>query len=285
MRILITGGNGQLGSALAKVLIKDELDLVDRPQLDLASFYATRRHFKLYHPELVIHCAAQTNVDYCELHPDRTYRNNVTATRNVVNVCQRLGAALVYISTDYVFDGQSKSPYREYEPCNPVNIYGMTKYYGEQIVQQHLTRFYIVRTAWLFGDAGANFVKAMLEKIPAQKTVAVVDDQIGSPTYATDLAQAINRLIRTDAYGIYHITNSGSCSWYQFARAIAERLGEHPGKIKAITSTQLNRPAPRPQYSVLKDSFLKQFAIGMPTYQDALDRYLQLYLASMTPSC
>ncbi len=277
MKILITGGKGQLGSALAKVLINDQVELVDRPQLDLASFYATGQHFKLYRPELVIHCAARTNVDYCELHPDGTYRNNVTATRNVVNICQRTGAALVYISTDYVFDGQSKFPYREYEHCNPINIYGMTKYYGEQIVQQHLSRFYIIRTAWLFGDIGVNFVKTMLQKIPLQKTVAVVDDQIGSPTYATDLAQAINRLIRTEAYGIYHITNSGCCSWYQFARLIAERLGEHEGKIKAINSTQLNRPAPRPQYSVLKDSFLKQFDIIMPTYQDALDRYLKPY--------
>jgi dTDP-4-dehydrorhamnose reductase len=275
VRILITGAKGQLGAALTKTLVRDELYLVDLPQLDLTSFYATLNFFRLVRPELVIHCAAKTNVDECELKPDDAYLNNVVATRNVVNACQMAQADLVYISTDYVFDGQRNTPYHEYDGCNPLNIYGKTKLIGEEIVKTHLTRFYIIRTAWLFGDVGGNFVKTMIKQIQTAGSVQVVDDQKGSPTYASDLAKAIEQLIRTGAYGIYHITNDGICSWYEFAQLIADAINKKNDHIEPITTAKLNRPALRPQYSILAKDLLSDLGISMPSYQDALQRFIK----------
>lgn len=275
MKILITGSQGQLGTALSKTLANDILDLVDLPQIDLRSYYPTMEYFEHSRPELVIHCAAMTNVDECETHPNDAYQSNVTATRNVVNGCQKIKAKLVYISTDYVFDGLNLAPYHEYDNCNPLNVYGKTKLIGEEIVRTHLSQFYTIRTAWLFGDNGKNFVQTILQNIRMKKPLQIVDDQHGNPTYATDLAKAIDRLIRTEAYGNYHITNEGSCTWYQFTKIIAAVVGAEDIHIEPISSTKLNRKAFRPQYSVLAKNLLTQLGIAMPTYEDALKRFIR----------
>jgi dTDP-4-dehydrorhamnose reductase len=273
MKILITGSKGQLGNSLQEVLGHDELSPVDLPELNLTSYQATMDYITQTKPEIVIHCAAKTHVDDCELKPDEAYAANVMATKNVVNACQTTGAALVYVSTDYVFDGRGNQPYREYDPCNPQSVYGKTKWQGEEIVKMHLQRFYIARTAWLFGDVGNNFVRTILKLAKEKDILKIVNDQVGCPTYALDLAKTINKLIRTESYGIYHITNEGSCSWFEFTKQILEQAGIKGVKVEPITTEELNRPAPRPKYSILAKNNLHTLGIEMPQYQDALQRF------------
>lgn len=274
MKILITGAKGQLGASLQEILTEDQLFPIDLPELNLVSFADTMDYIQKVRPDLVIHCAAKTQVDECELKPDEAYQGNVIATKNVVNACQVVNAELVYISTDYVFDGQGQCPYREYDPCRPMSVYGMTKWQGEEIVKSLLNRYYIVRTAWLFGDSGANFVRTILKLAHEKDTLKVVNDQIGSPTYAWDLARAIGELIRTESYGIYHGTNEGICSWFQFTKDILETAGITHVKVEPMTTEELNRPAPRPRYSVLAKDGFKTLGIEMPDYHDALKRFL-----------
>ena len=244
MKIIITGSKGQLGNALQERLRNDELYLIDLPEHDLTSFPATLSYFLQIKPAIVIHCAAKTQVDDCELKPTEAYLANVMATKNVVNACQTVNAALVYVSTDYVFNGAGNRPYREYDPCSPQSVYGLTKWQGEEIVKMHLARFYIVRTAWLFGDVGDNIVKTVLKLAREQKLLKFVNDQTGCPTYAADLASAISRLIKTEAFGIYHITNEGFCTWFEFVKAILAAAGNKDTSVAPISSLELNRPAP-----------------------------------------
>ena len=182
---------------------------------------------------------------------------------------------MLYISTDYVFDGCKNQPYHEYDPCKPINIYGKTKWQGEEIVKMHLNKFFIIRTAWLFGDIGHNFVKTILKLANEGRVLTIVNDQIGSPSYALDLALAITQLIQTKAYGIYHITNTGNCSWFEFARQILKFADQNEVLLEPITSEKLNRPAPRPRLSILAHDALNMVGITMPSYQDALQRYFQ----------
>jgi dTDP-4-dehydrorhamnose reductase len=275
MKVLITGSKGQLGNALQEKLKDHDLHLIDLPEHDLTSFPATMSRFLQVKPEVVIHCAAKTQVDDCELKPDEAYRANVIATKHVVNACQAVDAALVYVSTDYVFDGTGTWPYREYDPCNPASVYGRTKWQGEEIVKTHLQRFYIVRTAWLFGDVGQNIVKTVLKLAREQEILKFVNDQTGCPTYAADLAAAIAGLIQTNAFGIYHITNEGHCTWFEFVQEILEAAGIKKTKVEPISSAELSRPAPRPHYSVLAKDSLHSIGITMPVYQDALRRFLK----------
>ncbi len=277
MKILITGSKGQLGNALQETLKNDELHLIDLPEHDLTSFPATMSRFLQVNPEIVIHCAAKTQVDDCESKPEEAYWANVMATKHVVNACQAVDATLVYVSTDYVFDGMGTRPYREYDPCNPPSVYGKTKWQGEEIVKTHLQRFYIARTAWLFGDVGHNIVKTVLKLAQEQKLLKFVNDQTGCPTYATDLAAAIAQLIQTNAFGIYHITNEGQCTWFEFVQEILEAAGIKETRVEPISSVELNRPAPRPHYSVLAKDGLQSLGIEMPVYQDALARFLKRY--------
>ena len=279
MKIAITGSKGQLGNALQETLKNHDLYLMDLPEQDLTSFSATMSAFLRIKPEFVIHCAAKTQVDDCELKPEEAYWANVMATKHVVNACQSVDAALVYVSTDYVFDGTGDRAYREYDPCNPASVYGRTKWQGEEIVKTHLQRFYIARTAWLFGDVGHNIVKTVLKLAREQNLLKFVNDQTGCPTYASDLAMAITGLIETQAYGIYHITNEGHCTWYQFVQEILEAAGIKETRVEPITSDQLSRPAPRPHYSVLAKDGLKSVGIAMPDYHDALGRFLNKYQA------
>lgn len=274
MRVLITGANGQLGTELLKVLDKHQVFGFSKEELDITDTENVREKLQEVKPEVVIHCAAYTNVDGCETESDLAYRVNASGTGNIAAECLKLGAAMVYVSTDYVFDGQKGQPYYEVDKPNPINTYGKTKLAGEEIVKSFLKNYYIVRTAWLYGKQGGNFVKTMLKLGEKQDTLNVVNDQVGSPTNAFDLANAIGKIIESNKFGIYHVTNSGSCAWYDFARKIFEIRGM-PVKVNPISSDKLNRPAKRPTHSVL-NNFNLQTNLGyeMRNWEESLREYL-----------
>jgi len=226
-------------------------------------------------PSAVIHCAAYTNVDGAESDVDGAFRVNVVGAQNIAAGCLETGARMVYISTDYVFDGQKQETYREFDPVNPRSVYGHTKLQGEDIVRQILGRHYIVRTAWLYGD-GNNFVRTMLKLAETNDTLRVVHDQVGTPTSTVDLARVIFSLLASDAYGTYHATCQGQCSWYEFACEIFHQSNKKV-KVVPVTTSEFPRPARRPVHSVL-DNHMLRMTVGDPMrgWQDALREYLNI---------
>ena len=296
MRILITGACGMLGRDLVEVLSEGQkLYLLDvetfSPSLssqfstltlDITDSAKTYTEVTRINPDIVIHSAAYTDVDGCETNRDLAFRVNALGTRNIALACQRFDTELLYISTDFVFDGEKGEPYLEFDRPNPQSIYAKSKYWGELYIKSLLNRFYIVRSSWLFGKNGKNFVSTILNLAKQKKEIEVVNDQIGSPTYTKDLAQAIAQLIgregkdsitRASLYGIWHITNSGQCSWYEFAREI---LQDSDVPVKPITSEELNRPAKRPKFSVLENSVRKfQGWKSLRHWKEALKDYLE----------
>ncbi|MDI6702684.1 dTDP-4-dehydrorhamnose reductase [Methanothermobacter wolfeii] len=273
MRIALTGASGMLGSDLKEVLEKDhEVLTTDVDVRDLEGVVETIHDMQ---PDLVIHSAAFTDVDGAESNRETAYQVNVLGTRNIAVASSNTGASLVYISTDYVFDGEKDSGYLEFDEPNPLNFYGRTKYLGELAVRDLTDRFYIVRTSWLFGRNGRNFVKTMIELAEAGHEISVVDDQYGSPTYTHDLASAMAELIERPAYGIYHITNSENCSWYEFALEIFEVL-DMDVKLKPIGSEDFPRPARRPKCSILKNhNWTMEGFKPLRSYREALKDYLK----------
>lgn len=277
MKILVTGSNGQLGREIARrYATGNQLLLTDHQTLDITDSEQTAKVFSDFQPEAVIHSAAYTNVDGAESDPDGAFRVNVIGTQNIAAQCLKFQAKLVYISSDYVFDGRRDSHYREFDPVNPLNVYGKTKLYGEQIVKEITGRHFIVRTAWLYGD-GQNFVKTMLRLARQQESLKVVNDQIGSPTYTKDLAAAVFRLIWSDSYGTYHASCNGECSWYGFAKKIFE-LTNCKIPVAPVATENFPRPAARPHYSVL-DNHMLSVTVGDPlrSWEEALQDYLQEY--------
>lgn len=274
MKILITGANGQLGRELARQYSQQhELILTDRDSLDITNERELAGAFAQMKPQAVVHCAAYTQVDGAESDFDGAFRVNVIGSQNVAAQALQHGAKLVYVSTDYVFDGQTDSHYREYDRTNPLNVYGKTKLLGEQMVKEIIGRHFIVRTAWLYGD-GNNFVRTMLKLAQIKDRLQVVNDQIGSPTCTKDLAAAIGRILESDAYGTYHATCQGECSWYDFAREIF-RLAGCNIPVEPVPTEAFPRPAVRPSYSVL-DNYMLAMTVGDPmrTWQDALQEYV-----------
>ena len=225
MRVAITGSEGQLGKALQQTLQGHELLLIDLPHYDITDPPSTSDAMLAFRPDVVVHAAAFTNVDQCELEPNTAYRVNALGTQNVALAVQRCGAAMVYISTDYVFDGNKSEPYWEWDTPNPQSVYARSKLAGEFYTQALLNRFYIVRTAWLYSRTGRSFVTRVLELANERDELHYVTDEVGSPTYAPDLATALNTLIAHPLYGIYHFTNTGVCSRYEWAKAILELAG------------------------------------------------------------
>lgn len=261
MKILVTGAHGQLGREIARKGTEYNLFLTDQDTLNITDGAAVANCIQQLKPDVVIHCAAYTNVDGAESDSDGAFRVNVVGSQNLAAGCLETGARLVYVSTDYVFDGSKTEPYREFDVVNPQTVYGLTKVQGEQVVRQILGRHYIVRTAWLYGD-GNNFVRTMLRLASQNQPLRVVDDQFGTPTSTTDLARAIYKLIRSDAYGTYHATCQGQCSWYEFATEIFRQRGLKV-KVAPVTTAEFTRPAKRPQYSVL-DNYMLRMTIGDP---------------------
>ncbi|WP_414698875.1 dTDP-4-dehydrorhamnose reductase [Paenibacillus sp. LPE1-1-1.1] len=276
LKIVITGANGQLGRELSEWTTGTaEIIGFGRHELDITSLPACRNLFALHQPDVVIHCAAYTAVDKAESEPDEAFRVNAAGTRNVAVAAREVGAKLCYISTDYVFDGTGTTPYNEYDKTNPLTVYGKSKFAGEQLVQTLYDRYYIVRTSWVFGKYGNNFVKTMLKLAEERDQLKVVADQIGSPTYTYDLAEFLLELVHTDYYGIYHASNSGTCSWYDFAQAIFEESGSKI-ILEPCTTAEFPRPAPRPAYSVMDHSAMRSngFNVLRP-WREALKHYLK----------
>lgn len=276
LKILITGANGMLGCDLQKALSKDhELILGTIDKFDITDIDATIDFMKVSKPDVVIHAAAYTDVDGCESNVDHAYRVNALGARNVAVGCQYIDAAMVYISTDYVFDGEKGSSYTEFDATNPLSIYGKSKLEGENYVRKICNKHYIVRTSWLFGKNGKNFITTMLNLAETRDEISVVDDQMGSPTYTLDLAKAISQLIAKPTYGTFHITNSDYCSWYQFAKEIFETAGVKKIKVNRISTEELNRPAPRPKYSVLDNYCWRLEGYNkLRSYKEALKEYI-----------
>jgi len=256
MRVLVTGANGQLGTELADLYgarAGDEVLGVDLPDLDITAPDSVASSFASFAPDVVINCAAWTAVDAAEENEDSALIVNGDGPRVLAQACREAGAWLVQVSTDYVFSGDATSPYAEGAAPDPQSAYGRTKLAGEWAVQEELPdAHYIVRTAWLYGHEGNNFVKTMLRLESERETIDVVDDQIGQPTYAADLAAQIALLLDArPSAGVFHGTNSGQVSWHGFTQEIFRLIGADPSRVVAVTSEQFVRPAPRPAYSVL----------------------------------
>lgn len=276
MRILVTGAVGMLGHALIPVLEKHhEVVGLTRRDCNLGDQSAVHEIFQVQKPDLVVHLAAYTNVDGCELDPDKARAGNELATLYVAKVAKSVGAALLYTSTDYVFDGRASSPYLEDAQTNPLSVYGKTKLMGERHVQEIVDRSFIVRTSWLYGPGGKNFVSTILRLAGESSELRIVNDQRGSPTYTRHLAQKLSELISTREFGIYHVTAQGSCTWFEFASKIVELCGFQGIQVLPISSSECARPAPRPAYSVLANQRLSSLRIGLlPHWEEGLESYL-----------
>ncbi|OIJ18605.1 dTDP-4-dehydrorhamnose reductase [Anaerobacillus alkalidiazotrophicus] len=276
MRILITGANGQLGKELAeKAKQLATVTALGKDQLDITNQIHVSQVINSLKPDVIIHAAAYTAVDQCEHDKMKAFEVNSLGTLHVAKEAKQSGAKMVYISSDYVFSGDKTTPYREEDHPNPKSVYGLSKWLGEQLVRSIIEESYIVRTSWLYGSSGKNFVKTMLKLAEQRNEVKVVDDQIGSPTYTKDLADVIMQLIGK-TYGIYHVSNSGFCSWYMFAKYIFKEAGFDPNLIKPITTEAYGALAPRPAYSVLAHNSLKREEIEKPRrWEEAVDEFIR----------
>ncbi|MBY0009534.1 dTDP-4-dehydrorhamnose reductase [Paenibacillus typhae] len=259
MKVLVTGSAGQLGQDLVLLLQKQGHEVLgcDRQEMDITNLEQCMDIIGGFGPDAVIHCAAHTAVDAAETDVDAAYLINATGSRNVALAAERAGAKLVYISTDYVFDGMGTKPYHEYDNTDPQSIYGKSKRAGEILVQSLSSKFFIVRTSWVYGKYGNNFVKTMLKLGQEKPLLQVVNDQKGSPTYTVDLARFLLELIQTEKYGVYHASNSEACTWYEFTQAIFTEAEDILGlkftaRLEPCGTEQFPRPAPRPHYSVME---------------------------------
>jgi dTDP-4-dehydrorhamnose reductase len=246
---------------------------VDIKDFDLTNESQTAEFITDYHPDQVVHCAAFTAVDKAETNRELCFSVNVRGTAHVAEACQKSGAAMVYISTDYVFNGQGEAPFEVDSPKDPINFYGLTKLLGEEEVLSRIDKHYIVRTSWVFGKNGANFVRTMLRLGAEKDILRVVDDQIGSPTYTPDLAKLLCQMLAQERFGVYQATNEGTCSWFEFAGAIVREAGL-PCKVEAISSAEYESAARRPQNSRLSKASLDAAGFDrLPHWRDALKRY------------
>lgn len=274
MRILITGGRGQLGRALTKVLSGHVVSSFDLPETDITDIRQLRSAIMGYDPDLVVHCAAFTDVEACARDPETAYKVNGMGTYNVARTCRLIGAAMVHISTNEVFDGIDPEGYEEWRAPNPINSYGRSKALAEFHVRNLLTRYYIVRTAWLFAPGGNNFVHAIIQRAKTKGSLAVVVDEIGNPTYVLDLARAIERLIETNNYGVYHLTNSGSCSRFVFANEILRATGMDGVTNKPILGRDYRRASTPPPFGSLINVTAKMMGITLRPWHEALHEFV-----------
>lgn len=276
MKVFVTGVKGQLGYDVVKELEKrghqavgvdiEEMDITDKSSVTAVIGQAA--------PDAVIHCAAYTAVDAAEDNEELCRRVNAEGTQNIADLCKALDIPMVYISTDYVFDGKGDRPWEPEDERKPLNIYGQTKYEGELAVQNTLDKYFIVRIAWVFGVNGRNFIKTMLKLGETRDQLTVVNDQYGSPTYTYDLARLLVDMVQTDKYGVYHATNEGICTWYEFACEIFRQAGLQV-KVEPVTSEQYPARAKRPSNSRMSKEKLTEAGFEkLPPWQDALTRYL-----------
>ncbi len=274
MNILITGSRGQLGSQLmamkwpGNTLYGYDLDM------DITDTGAVQKTFEKVKPQAVIHCAAYTDVDGCEKHPKMCYAVNTRGTYNLVREAKAYHADFLLISTDYVFDGKKNAPYTEQDPPHPLSVYGDSKYQAEQVLEDYLDHYYLVRTTGIYSRFGKNFVDTIIKAAQKNSTLDIVNDQVCTPTYSLDLARCVHALMDSQKYGVYHATNAGQCTWYDFACRIFELLG-FAVQLNPIASHRLGRQAQRPAYSVLENHNLEQNNIcSMRTWKEALGDFL-----------
>ena len=276
MKVLITGSNGMLGHDLIDVLDgKHELIKTTSKSLDITDKDKVKDYIVNEHPDMVINSAAYTDVDGCETNQEMAYKVNGEGVKNLALACKLVDCPLVHISTDYVFNGENTKPWMEDDEVGPISIYGKSKLQGEEAIESILDKFFIIRTSWLYGINGGNFPKTMLELAKTHDTLTVVTDEIGTPTYTLDLAQAIAELIETEYYGIYHITNSDYCSWFDFAKYIFE-VKNIDVNVVPVTAEEFARPASRPHYSVLNNSnWVNNGFKPLRSYKEAIKDYLK----------
>lgn len=289
MKLLVTGGKGQLGCQLKYIIEKNSSDIgeldgrfkncqckfIDYDELDITNYNEVISFVSSFKPDIVINCAAFTNVDGCESERDIAFKVNTIGPRNLAIACEKYDAKLLHVSTDYVFNGEGTVPFKEYDIPHPVSVYGKTKLMGEQYVRENCNRYFIVRTAWLYGQWGKNFVYTIMKAAKEKGHLDVVEDQRGNPTYAEDLAHHILKIILTDEYGIYHCTGTGECSWYDFACKIIEYSGIEC-TVSPITSDKIDRAAKRPAYSSLDNMMLRVISQDeMRHWQEALMSFIK----------
>lgn len=275
MKVLVTGSNGQLGYDVIRRLEENDIEYLgtDKDNMDLFDEKHVNEVITEYNPDVVIHCAAYTAVDKAEDEKEICYKTNVLGTRYISEACKKIDAKMVYISTDYVFDGVGTESFEVTDKPDPINYYGQSKYEGELEVQKCLDKYFIVRISWVFGINGKNFVKTMIRLGKEKGEVSVVADQIGSPTYTFDLAKLLVEMIQTDKYGIYHATNEGYCSWYEFTCEIYKQAGID-AKVNPIKTKDYPTKANRPSNSKLsKNSIFSEGFNRLPHWEDALSRF------------
>ena len=274
MRVMILGATGLLGQALMREWSGDEVIGLSSRHLDIRDEGKVREHVQRIGPDWIVLAAAYTNVDGCETNQKLAFAVNRDGAVHVAEAARSIGARLLFLSSDYVFDGTKTSPYETYDARNPLSVYGRSKAEAEIRLQELMPACCIARTSWLFGTGGKCFPETILKLAATRPALDVVKDQRGCPTYSVDLARAIVRLCRQNANGIVHVTNAGDCSWFEFAREIVGQSGLAT-PVRSITTDQMPLPARRPAYSVLSADSLERYGITMPKWQDALARYLE----------
>jgi len=280
MKIALLGAKGQLGQDLQRSLDSHDVQALTRHDFDVTDHGRVRDKLLQIHPDVVLNTTAYHRVDDCETHADLAYAVNTLAVLNLVRVANELDAVLVHISTDYVFDGRARQPYTEHSEPFPLSVYANSKLAGEILVRTMAKKYLLIRTCGLYGVAGSrgkggNFVQTMLTKAKRGESIHVVNDQVVTPTYTADLADQIARILPTEQFGLFHMTNEGSCTWYEFAREIFELSGVQ-ANLSATSSDVYKTPAIRPKYSVLENARLKELSLNqMRHWRDALAAYLQ----------
>jgi dTDP-4-dehydrorhamnose reductase len=278
-KIMLTGAGGMLAQD-AVAILKPGFEVISRreQELDICDAEAVRAAVCSLMPDVVVNCAAYTQVDICETEQEKAFAVNAAGVKHLALACRQAGSLLVHISTDYVFDGTKQTPYLETDVPHPLSVYGRSKHAGENHVAELLEQYIIIRSSWLYGSSGNNFIATILRLAHKQKELQVVNDQRGSPTWTRDLSRAIKALIESNRRGIYHVSNQGSCTWYDYARAIVARAGLDV-KVSPVTTAALKRPAPRPPNSVLDCSrFIRETGMPLRPWEDALEEYLQAEL-------
>ncbi|MFN8421461.1 MAG: dTDP-4-dehydrorhamnose reductase [Anaerolineae bacterium] len=283
MRILITGAGGNVGRELQRQITAlggHTISALTQADLDITDFEQVRRQIAQQQPEVVIHSAAMTAVDQCAQEPDQALRVNAYGAQNVALGCAEIGAAMLHISTNEVFSGESNRAFLEYDVCNPINAYAYSKWVGEQMVREALTAHYIVRTSWVFAHGGNNFVQKILAAAAAGRPISVVVDEVACPTYADDLVEASIKLIATKRYGTYHFANDGAVSRYDFARYVLDSFGYTDTPITRIVKAQWQRPSKPPTYSALRNFFGAQMGISLRDWKQAVVAFAEKEKAS-----
>lgn len=277
MRIFVTGASGQFGTDLVDLFKETGFEVfgISSKDLDITDRKAVEHLISEKNPDIIVHSAAYTKVDQAEQDIDEAYAVNAYGTRNIAMAAQICNAKLIYISTDYVFDGASQVPYNEFSPTSPQSVYGKSKLAGEQFVRQWIPQHYIIRTSWLFGKHGSNFVKTMLKLAEERTQLNVVHDQFGSPTYTADLAEFVLQLLDKELYGTYHVSNAGVCSWYEFSKEIFQQAGLQHVEVNPVSTLEFPRPAPRPSYSVMDHMAIRLNGLkDLRHWKEALSAFL-----------